>query len=412
MAAALHPLFETRIPAEWRLLKVDDIKSTEKYSCVAGPFGSNISAKFFVETGVPVIRGGNLRDDLTRFVPEGFAFVSAEQATKYKAQHVRAGDLVFTCWGTLGQVGLIPEDGPFPEYIISNKQLKLRVNRELADPIYLFFYFAGPKMVQHVLGKAIGAAVPGINLGILKELPVVLPPLPLQQRIAGILSTYDDLIKNNQRRIQVLQEMAGALYREWFVHFRFPGHEKVKRVDSRFGPIPQGWEVGRLDDVLVLQRGFDLPKAQRVDGTVPIYAATGVTGFHNEAKVKAPGVVTGRSGTIGDVVYVQEDFWPLNTALWAKAFPRSEPLYAYYVLSTLELNQFNSGAAVPTLNRNDIHGLSALVPPRSLQKQFQGIAGAMFAQALTLKKIMENLRQTRDLLLPQLLSGQVNLETD
>src|SRR5713101_6188384 len=139
MAAALHPLFETSIPAGWRLLKVADIRSTEQSSCVAGPFGSNISAKFFVESGVPVIRGGNLRADLTRFVPQGFVFVSAEQAKKYKAQHVRAGDLVFTCWGTLGQVGLIPADGPFPEYIISNKQLKLRVNPELADPVYLFF---------------------------------------------------------------------------------------------------------------------------------------------------------------------------------------------------------------------------------------------------------------------------------
>ncbi|MBM4225363.1 MAG: restriction endonuclease subunit S, partial [Gammaproteobacteria bacterium] len=205
MAATMHPLFETPIPAGWQLVTVDDIKSPEKSSCVAGPFGSSISSKYFVDAGVPIIRGGNLRSDLTRFVPEGFAFVSEEQATKYKAQHVRAGDLVFTCWGTIGQVGLIPRNGPFAEYIISNKQLKLRPNLELTDPEYLFFYFAGPKMVQHVLGKAIGAAVPGINLGILKELPVVLPPLPIQRRIAGILSAYDELIENSQRRIKILE---------------------------------------------------------------------------------------------------------------------------------------------------------------------------------------------------------------
>src|SRR5712691_7586237 len=154
MAATIHPLFESPLPDEWRLVTVDEIKSPEKSSCVAGPFGSNISSKYFVESGVPVIRGGNLRNDLTRFVPEGFAFVSEEQATKYKAQHVRSGDLVFTCWGTVGQVGLIPDNGPFPEYIISNKQLKLRPNLEIADPVYLFFYFAGPKMVQNVLNKA------------------------------------------------------------------------------------------------------------------------------------------------------------------------------------------------------------------------------------------------------------------
>src|SRR5690242_12614536 len=136
MGHGLHPLFNTPLPSGWRLLKVDDIKSPEKSSCVAGPFGSSISSKFFVEAGVPVIRGSNLRDDLTRFVPQGFVFVSPEQAMQYKAQHVRAGDIVFTCWGTIGQVGLIPENGPFSEYIISNKQLKLRPNREITDSLF------------------------------------------------------------------------------------------------------------------------------------------------------------------------------------------------------------------------------------------------------------------------------------
>ena len=257
MPTTVHPLFKTALPAGWRLLTVDDIKAPEKSSCVAGPFGSNISSKYFVDSGVPIIRGNNLRDDLTRFVPKGFAFVSEEQATKYKAQHVQGGDLVFTCWGTIGQVGLIPKDGPYPEYIISNKQLKLRPNKEVADSVYLFFYFACPQMVEHVLGKAIGAAVPGINLGILKQLPVVLPPLPFQHRIASILSTYDELIENSQRRIKILEEMARSLYREWFVHFRFPGHDKVKMVPSLLGPIPQGWEVKKLAGLTAfLSRGI------------------------------------------------------------------------------------------------------------------------------------------------------------
>jgi type I restriction enzyme S subunit len=120
------------VPKGWRRLTVDDIKSSEKSSCAAGPFGSKISSKYFVDEGVPIIRGNNLRDDLTRFVPEGFAFVSDDQARQYGPQHVRGGDLIFTCWGTIGQVGIIPNDGPFPEYIISNKQLKLCVAQVLS----------------------------------------------------------------------------------------------------------------------------------------------------------------------------------------------------------------------------------------------------------------------------------------
>ena len=257
-----------------------------------------------------------------------------------------------------------------------------------------------------------GATIKHLPSEKLAKVEVPVPPLPVQRRIAGILSAYDELMENSQRRIRLLEAMARALYREWFVHFRFPDHEKHPRVASPLGDIPKGWEVGRLDDVLVLQRGFDLPKADRVEGTVPIYAATGVTGFHNEAKVKAPGVVTGRSGTIGDVIYVQEDFWPLNTALWVKEFPKAEPLYAYYILSALDLKQFNSGAAVPTLNRNDIHGFVTLIPPRPLQKRFQEVAGAMLKQTRTLELQIQNLRRTRDLLLPRLLSGQVELRTN
>ncbi len=168
MTGVAHPVFGTQVPDNWDTARVDEIKSPEPSSCVAGPFGSNISSKYFVDDGVPVIRGGNLSDDLTPFVSDGFVFVSAERARSYKPQHVRAGDLVFTCWGTIGQVGRIPENGPYPEYIISNKQLKLRPDPRRIAPRFLYYYFANPQMVEYIRGRAIGSAVPGINLGILK----------------------------------------------------------------------------------------------------------------------------------------------------------------------------------------------------------------------------------------------------
>ena len=143
---------------------------------------------------------------------------------------------------------------------------------------------------------------------------------------------------------------------------------------------------------------------------MPIYAATGVTGFHDTAKVGSPGVVTGRSGSIGEVLYVQEDFWPLNTALWVRDFPRSEPLYAYYLLSSLDLKQFNSGAAVPTLNRNDIHGIQVLIPSQDIQQHFQYVAGSLLSQVRAHSLQINNLHRTRDLLLPRLLSGQIDVE--
>jgi type I restriction enzyme S subunit len=203
------------VPAGWKLCSVDEIKAREPSACVAGPFGSEISSKYFVDEGVPVIRGSNLRDDLTRFVSEGFVFVSEERAARhYGPQHVKSGDLVFTCWGTIGQVGLIPEDGPHPSYIISNKQLKLRVDRTIADPVFCFYYLASPAGVEYIRNRGIGGAVPGINLGILKRLPIAFPPLETQLRIVSVLAAYDDLIENNRRRMALLEKAARLLYEE------------------------------------------------------------------------------------------------------------------------------------------------------------------------------------------------------
>lgn len=337
-------------------------------------------------------------DELEQINPEGIVT---------ERNILRDGDIVFVrSNGNRELIGrsLFIEQPP-EEVTHSAFTIRLRFNSREVHPKFYAYCFRTPVIRHGLTAQGGGTNINNLNQDILNALEVPLPPFPVQRRIAGILSAYDDLIENNQRRIKILEQMARSLYREWFVNFRFPGHEKVPLVDSPLGKIPKGWEVGRLDDLLVLQRGFDLPKTDRVEGTVPIYAATGVTGFHNEAKVKAPGVVTGRSGTIGDVLYVQEDFWPLNTVLWVKAFPKAEPLYAYYLLSSIDLKPFNSGAAVPTLNRNDIHGLDGLIPPRPMQKQFQGIVGPMLTQTRTFELKSQNLRRTRDLLLPLLLSG-------
>ncbi|MGE4530489.1 MAG: restriction endonuclease subunit S [Acidithiobacillus sp.] len=359
--------------------------------------------------GIPVIKIANIQNKRVR--PECTDRLPEELCTtKMNRYFLRPEDtlIAMTGAGSVGKVGKMPSiEGRF---LVNQRVAIVRPDSSQCDTSFVYYALSQDIYETKLYGLGLGAGQPNISAKQIGELEVPFPPLPIQQRIAGILSAYDELIENSQRRIKILESMARALYREWFVHFRFPGYEHHPRVPSPLGEIPQGWEVGRLDDILVLQRGFDLPKAARKEGAVPIIAATGVTGFHNEAKVRAPGVVTGRSGTIGEVLYVQEDFWPLNTSLWAKEFPKGEPLYAYYLLSSLDLKQFNSGAAVPTLNRNDIHGIRVIVPPRDLQMRFQDIVGVMLKKSRTLNLKNQNLRRTRDLLLPRLLSRQIKVE--
>ena len=129
-------------------------------------------------------------------------------------------------------------------------------------------------------------------------------------------------------------------------------------------------------DFVKLQRGFDLPRQNRKDGNIPVVGATQIQGYHNQSKVGAPGVTTGRSGALGDVLYLTEDFWPLNTSLWVKDFKNNNPRYVYYKLKTLNLKRFNSGAGVPTLNRNHLDTLSVEIHEEGEQQMIAGILGA------------------------------------
>lgn len=134
-----------------------------------------------------------------------------------------------------------------------------------------------------------------------------------------------------------------------------------------------GWPLVPLKSVATLKRGYDLPVDARTEGSVPIYAANGRSGAHNKVKIKGPGVITGRSGTIGKVHYCEGDFWPLNTALYVMDFHGNHPRWVYYMLSSFKLERFSEGAGVPTLNRNLVHDELIPVPPLPEQKRIAAI---------------------------------------
>ena len=291
--------------------------------------------------------------------------------------------------------------------LIDNNMMGAIPNPEVVQRKFLYYMLSS----FDIASTATGTALPYLTVSVLERQKFLVPPLGVQHRIASILSAYDDLIENNTRRIAIVEEMARRIYEEWFVRFRFRGPEQVRMVESDRGLIPKGWSICRLDDVLVLQRGFDLPRQVRTEGSFPIISATGESGTHKEFRVKGPGVVTGRSGSLGTVMYVDRDFWPLNTTLWVKEFKAGSPLYAFYVLQSIDLRGYNSGAAVPTLNRNDVHGLPVLKPASDVLLQFDETIGPMLALKRKLEQKNANLRATRDLLLPKLISGELDVST-
>lgn len=274
-------------------------------------------------------------------------------------------------------------------------------NPDICNNLYLFYALKHHR--QELLKLVVAGAQRNLSTGIIKDFSINYVPLPKQEKIAALLSAYDSLIENNRRRIKLLEESARLLYKEWFVHLRFPGHEHVKVVDG----VPEGWTKEPLENLLILQRGFDLPTDKRKEGDFPIYASTGINGTHSEAKVKAPGVVTGRSGSLGTVMYISKDFWPLNTTLWVKEFKKVSPLFATFLLRSMSLEGYNGGAAVPTLNRNDVHKVEVLCPSSKLIRDFDEQVLPLFTQTEKLGDYNKKLGQARDLLLPKLMSGEI-----
>ncbi len=279
----------------------------------------------------------------------------------------------------------------------------IRFRTDLCDPTFMFWY------LQSLYHSDIMRAYHTQHTGVARfqwttfaeNEPLQIPDLPTQRKIAGILSAYDDLIENNLRRIKILEEMAQSLYREWFIHFRFPGHESAKFVDSSLGQIPRGWEVKKLEQILELKYGKALKKEDRREGQYPVFGSSGIVGTHDMSLTKGPGIVVGRKGNVGSVFWSDADFFVIDTAYFVES---CLPLrFLFYLLPTL--NFINSDAAVPGLSRQQAYTLETMVPPADLLTKFCSLADSFEKQASMHRLQNQNLRRTRDLLLPKLLDG-------
>ena len=267
-----------------------------------------------------------------------------------------------------------------------------------------------------------------------------MPPLPIQRRIASILSAYDDLIENNTRRIAILEEMARVPFREWFVNFRFPGHEKVKLVESPLGPIPQGWEAATLGRQLIALESGKRPKGgvrETKDGVPSIGAENisdiGSYDFTSEKFVPRDFFQQMRKGVVRDrdVAIYKDGAYIGKSSYFRDGFPYSECCVNEHVFllkaNGLRLTQnalylwlqepdtiqairaTNSNAAQPGINQQSVGGLELIVPDRETAARFDGLVEPLLAAIINLAKRNQTLRTTRDLLLPMLVSGKIDV---
>ena len=409
----------------WPLVTLDSIKADVPYACVGGPFGSNLTSKHYVDEGVPVIRGQNLGGPGC-FDESDFVFVTQEKADQLRPNLAFRGDVLFTQRGTLGQVGLIPLDSKYERYVVSQSQMKLSVDLGRVDARYIYQYFRLESTIRKILNRTITAGVPHINLGILKSFEIPLPPLSEQQAIAEVAQAYDDLIATNQRRIALLEDAARRLYREWFVHLRFPGHESVPVKDG----VPEGWQPASFAELVDInprtpfakdvERPFvemsALSETSMIIGTRSTRVISGGAKFRNGDTLFARITPCTENGKTGFVQFLEDDDAVASGSTEFIVF-RTAKVNPWWVYCTAREDNFREHAirsmagsdGRQRVNPKCFDQFVTLQPPLSVLVQFEQAVKDSFAQIETLCNQNEQLARARDLLLPRLMSGQLDV---
>ena len=333
---------------------------------------------------------------------EDFEFVN-------KRSKVDKNDVLISMIGTVGDTVFIKDQ---PDFAIKN--IGLIKNKDSITGRFIFYWLNSP-VGKHEIDKRLrGTSQRFISLGSLRELDITLPDHPTQKQIADVLSTFDNLIENNTRRIQILEQSAQAIYTEWFVNFHFPDHEKVKMTDSGtdFGKIPQEWIVKKLGEKIDISRGKNITKKTIEKGSVPVVAGgLEPAYYHSTANTEAPVVTVSASGAnAGFINLYMENVWASDCSYIDKGIT---PFVLYYFLllksRQVEVTGLQRGSAQPHVYPKDLSELLVVDVPDHLLENFEGIVSTIFSFVGNLKKQNKALRDNRDLLLPKIVTGEIKI---
>lgn len=408
----------------WPKTRIEDVAASSKYACVGGPFGSKLTSKDYVTEGVPVIRGANMG---ARFISnDDFVFVTEGKVNKdLSGNMAHAGDVVFTQRGTLGQVSLVPENAKFDQYVVSQSQMKLTVDKNKADAKFVYYYFSSKETVNKILNYVSSSGVPHINLTVLRNFEIPLPELEQQKEIVNVLAAYDDLIENNKRRIELLEESARQLYKEWFVRLRFPGHEHVEIVDG----VPEGWIGLSASEALQVNPRTPVEKGKPIT-YVPMAcldekqmtvdsSAFEVRSKHTSVKFQRGDTLFARitpcleNGKTGYVDFLEEgEVGCGSTEFIVLRGNKVSNQFAYLMAREENFRGNAIKSMIGSSGRQRVQPSCFdryIVPvaPSSILSQFDEAVVPIFDQIHVLNKQNGQLAKARDLLLPKLMSGEI-----
>ena len=389
-----------------------------------GPFGSDIKKSVYTNSGVPVLNGSNLQGFTLK--ENTFGYVSEEKADSLKKCNAHRGDIIVTHRGTLGQIVYIPNNSLFERYVISQSQFRFNLKPELARAEFIVYYFHTREGQHKILSNASQVGVPALARATttFRQLEVKVPPLPVQDKIVGILSALDSKIENNNKINANLESQAQALFKSWFVDFT--PFKDQPFVDSELGPIPQGWKVGKLGDI-ALQSTEKVLTRNDVKVLSPIttgklvlseeyftkqvfsksirnYKIVKQGAFaYNPARVNIGSLGMNEFKFDGCVSPVYVVFECLKGYSFFFDLFRKTEFFKQAVIS------FAIGGVRQTLNYSDFALIDVTIPPLNIVQSFNEIYHHLKKKISINEEENQRLAALRDTLLPKLMSGEIKL---
>ena len=334
-------------------------------------------------------------------------FVDEDLYKKWMKEEVQKGDILITSEAPFGQV---LQWNSNEKIVLSQRLYALRVKPEYCSS-YIYQYMASDFFYGELKARATGSTVEGLRQPALLKCKIAMPPLSVQRRIASILSAYDNLIENNTRRIRLLEQMAENIYKEWFVRFRFPGHENAEFENG----LPKGWKIERYGIVTNISAGGDRPicfsEVKTNEYKIPIYSNGidnfGLYGYTNEAKIKEECITISARGTVGYVCLRKEPFVPIVRLL--SVIPQ-KGLDLYYLFHSSKSNDLEgNGTSQQQLTAPMLSKRKILIPSKQVMDGFGKIVRQFYDEINVLQQQSNLLARQRDLLLLRLMSGKLEV---
>ena len=332
----------------WEKVKLGDISANIQ----TGPFGSQLHQHDYSEVGTPVVMPKDLIGG--KISEQSIARVSQDHVQRLNRHIIQKGDILYSRRGDVGRCAIASDHET--GWLCGTGCLRVTTDTTIADSKFVFYQLQQPEVVRWVEKHAVGATMLNLNTTILSNIPLLLPPIETQRRIADILSAYDDLIENNRKQIKLLEEAAQRLYKEWFVDLRFPGHEHTKIVDG----VPEGWEKRLLGDIVEVKYGKDHKSIS--DGLIPVYGSGGFMRKCNQVLYNGESVLIPRKGSLNNIIYVDEAFWTVDTMFYTKMKLPNIGIFVYFFVKSFDMYSMNIGAAVPSMTTSILNAINILIP--------------------------------------------------